>query len=812
MSAYLLTFNPKHFSNNPEKTLTYAVGDKDTWTCYSKQPKLGDTVYLMRVGVDPKGIIAKGTVTKESFLQDHWADATKQISTIEFTVDEFRPTCAQGLLPLMLLNLAITDYNWCPQRSGLEIGEAEHSKLQQLWDSGQSKHSLTQYLTWYVANKLNTEGWYKAYKETCQQVTDIRNTDTISDAYLKKLWYERGNGIADIGQGFMYREDFKNSISFLREKTKAIFSLPTEETYQDIKRTWQKDGSFSRRLPSVIHRVFAAVAPELYTSVVADKYFNNVLKALKAQYQIVVEESDSWIIQNKDLSKKVSGLIPPDMDAYQRNIALWSLQNDVASNANNLLEQNRVSEDGQEYSMVDVKTVRPPINQIFYGPPGTGKTFKLQQLFKQYTSEKQGLTLEAFLAEEIAPLTWMQVITLCMLDLDGQAKVAQLVEHKYFKAKTELNGRDKGLAQTAWGTLQSFTIADSKTVNTKERREPAVFDKDSDSTWRLVDDKKELIEDLIALQQTLKQGPQSQKQLKRYASVTFHQSYGYEEFIEGLRAQTDESGSLNYSVEPGAFLKLCRLAEQDPSNQYAIFIDEINRGNISKIFGELITLIEPDKRSGTQNSISINLAYSGKSFSVPSNVDIIGTMNTADRSLALIDTALRRRFDFVEMMPDLDSLGDADVKDIHLAKLLQKLNERIEILYDREHTLGHAFFIPIMEILNGGDEDLAFLELQKVFQGKVIPLLQEYFFEDWQKIRLVLGDNQRAEASQFVIEEELSDKTLTQLFGSQHGLNRFGDMPKRYSLKPKDDSVWASPEAYKSIYAQLTRSAEAGEP
>ena len=807
MSAYLLTFNPKHFSNNPEKTLTYAVGDKDTWTCYSKQPKLGDTVYLMRVGVDPKGIIAKGTVTKESFLQDHWADATKQISTIEFTVDEFRPTCAQGLLPLMLLNLAITDYNWCRQRSGLEIGEAEHSKLQQLWDSGQSKHSLTQYLTWYVANKLNTR-WYKSYKETCQQVADIKRAGTISDDDLQNLWYDRSNGVASVGQGAMYRKDFDNSSDFLRKITKKIFSSPTDETYQKIKHVWLKDGSFSRRLPSVIHRVFAAVAPDLYTSIVGDTYFITVLKVLKMQYQIDIAESDSWAIQNKELSNAVSSLTPSDIDIYQRNIALWSLQDDVVSSEN--LQQ--VREDVQEYEDVGVTTSRPPINQIFYGPPGTGKTFKLQQLFKQYTSEKQGLTLEAFLAEEVEPLTWMQVLTLCMLDLGGKAKVAQLVEHKYFKTKAKLNGRDKGLAQTAWGTLQSFTIADSITVNTKERREPAVFDKDSDSTWRLVDEKKELIEDLIALQQTLKQGPQSQKQLKRYASVTFHQSYGYEEFIEGLRAQTDESGSLNYSVEPGAFLKLCRLAEQDPSNQYAIFIDEINRGNISKIFGELITLIEPDKRSGTQNSISINLAYSGKSFSVPSNVDIIGTMNTADRSLALIDTALRRRFDFVEMMPDLDSLGDADVKGIHLAKLLQKLNERIEILYDREHMLGHAFFIPIMEILDGGDEDLAFLELQKVFQGKVIPLLQEYFFEDWQKIRLVLGDNQRAEASQFVIEEELSDKALTQLFGSQHGLNRFGDMPKRYSLKPKDDSVWASPEAYKSIYAQLTRSVEAGEP
>lgn len=808
MTAYLLTFNPEQFSDDPKKILTYAVGDKEAWACYSTQPKLGDTVYLMRVGVDPKGIIAKGTVTKESFLQDHGVDANKQISTIEFVVDEFRPTCAQGLLPLMLLNLAIDNYTWCPQKSGLEIGETEHSKLQQLWDEGQSKHSLIQYLTWYVANKPNTR-WYKRYKETCQQVADIKQAGTISDAALQNLWCDRKNGIASVGQGAMYRKDFNNSRDFLREKTEEILSSPTEETYQDIKRVWLKDGSFSRCLPTVMHRVFAAVAPDIYTNIVGDTYFENVLKVLKAQYQIDIKKTDSWVIKNKELSNTISDLKPSEIDIYQRNIALWSLQDNVVASSESSLQ---VREDGQEYPVVGTKISRLPINQIFYGPPGTGKTFKLQQLFKQYTSEKQGLTLEAFLAEEVEPLTWMQVLTLCMLDLGGKAKVAQLVEHKYFKTKAKLNGRDKGLAQTAWGTLQSFTIADSITVNTEERREPAVFDKDSDSTWRLVDEKKELIEDLIALQQTLKQGPQSQKQLKRYASVTFHQSYGYEEFIEGLRAQTDESGSLNYSVEPGAFLKLCRLAEQDPSNQYAIFIDEINRGNISKIFGELITLIEPDKRSGTQNSISINLAYSGKSFSVPCNVDIIGTMNTADRSLALIDTALRRRFDFVEMMPDLDSLGDADVKGIHLAKLLQKLNERIEILYDREHMLGHAFFIPIIEILDGGDEDLAFLELQKVFQGKVIPLLQEYFFEDWQKIRLVLGDNQRAEASQFVIEEELSDKALTQLFGSQHGLNRFGDMPKRYSLKPKDDSVWASTEAYKSIYAQLTRSVEAGEP
>ena len=215
-------------------------------------------------------------------------------------------------------------------------------------------------------------------------------------------------------------------------------------------------------------------------------------------------------------------------------------------------------------------------------------------------------------------------------------------------------------------------------------------------------------------------------------------------------------------------------------NNYVLIIDEINRGNISKIFGELITLIEPSKRLCKENeeALTLTLPHSGKSFSVPNNLYIIGTMNTADRSLALMDTALRRRFDFVEMMPDYQVLSGAVIKlgafEIDLANLLKTMNERIEVLYDREHTLGHAFFIPVIDKLKNDENEFAFAELCSVFKNKIIPLLQEYFSEDWNKIRLVLGDNQKETAKLgelvFIGEKRCEYQAI---FGNNHGLDSY---------------------------------------
>lgn len=324
----------------------------------------------------------------------------------------------------------------------------------------------------------------------------------------------------------------------------------------------------------------------------------------------------------------------------------------------------------------------------------------------------------------------------------------------------------------------------------------------------------------------------------RIGFTTFHQSYGYEDFIEGIRPvldkektdaqnqseeqKSEKSRNLEYTMEAGVFKAFCEKAKEESEKPYVFIIDEINRGNISRIFGELITLIEESKRKGEADERSVILPYSGLPFNVPSNVYIIGTMNTADRSIALLDTALRRRFSFVEMMPDTEVLKDIKIEVpkmpdavdkkagnastagektgnaagnegkiiIDVQKLLEIINQRIEVLYDREHTIGHAYFCGLKEnaTLDG---------LKNIFKKSVLPLLQEYFFDDYEKIAMVLGDNQKRNRNyKFIVED--NGKDIHTLFGKELETDMLDMLQhKRYMINEK---AFDYAESYIQIY------------
>jgi 5-methylcytosine-specific restriction enzyme B len=252
---------------------------------------------------------------------------------------------------------------------------------------------------------------------------------------------------------------------------------------------------------------------------------------------------------------------------------------------------------------------------------------------------------------------------------------------------------------------------------------------------------------------------------------------------EALQAEIKNQG---YSL-PGAV-----TAPSTVSNpNYVIIIDEINRGNTARIFGELITLLEPDKRKGGSDERTVILPYSKKSFTVPSNLYVIGTMNTADKSLAQLDLALRRRFEFVEVMPEPSLLQDVTVHGVSMQDLLQTINDRIEVLLDRDHLIGHSYFLPLKSEM---DESTRIDLLADIFEKRVIPLLQEYFFADWEKIGWVLNDIGKPKEFRFVQMAE-SNEMLKQLFSAEIA-DQLQD--RRYTISNKE--AFKAPEAYRGIF------------
>ena len=397
-------------------------------------------------------------------------------------------------------------------------------------------------------------------------------------------------------------------------------------------------------------------------------------------------------------------------------------------------------------------------NQILYGSPGTGKTYNtinkaieiIDSEFYQQNKDNREALKEKF--EEYKKAGQIEFIT-----FHQSFSYEEFVEG--IKAETSednisyevKSGVFKKLSNKA---LQNFNQSNGNIKNKKDFEtvfKELILDKLKDDEKLEIRMKKssffikEVDENKISFD---KSGGESQHVLLIKNLKNMYEAEENKIIIGGLSQYYNPL--LEYLLKNSEI----KNTDKEPLKNYILIIDEINRGNISKIFGELITLIEPSKRIGADEEIRLKLPYSQELFGVPSNLYIIGTMNTADRSIALMDTALRRRFHFEEMMPNSSLLENLVVDGIKIDNLLEVINKRVEYLYDRDHTIGHAYFMSLENLETKEDKKA---ELENIFRNKIIPLLQEYFYDDWEKVRFVLGDGfvEKIELKSDIFDEDI---------------------------------------------------------
>ena len=755
MKYWAFHCNPKAWASIKE----ISEHDDGTWLINKQDEKniqIGDKFALWISGKDA-GVYAFGEIidTPKMLKEDEKRASKYAINKSKFDNESLRvrlkysdkfqmtPIIRNVILNSIWLNEDTLQYSFFNRPQGItsrELTESIFKRLLTLRKQVNNIHKFREYLYETHKNKSTSEDYLKmvpkiekwfiengicedsfSFWESNSNINDINKTLNNSQAW-KDLNKEESNWYSSPWNKWTeFNYGRKSIYDNLRKKMEDVgFQFEKEQVPQRQKRK-EKELKF-------VHPVLIAKLNENNLKVNARKFY---LKPLSdepdCEIGLVTGRTSPLITEDVFIK-------PNSIDTYGDNPA-WS-NNGTDFTLDNFLNSIKSFLNKSETNM------KLTLNTILYGPPGTGKTYRLKnEFFDRFTDESSNQTEEEYLQDLVSNYSWWEVIAASLYDLKT-AKVPNISEHPILKAKVAVSS-NKNVRATLWGSLQAHTIQECEHVNYTNRQAPLIFNKNGNSDWEVIEEKLEAeAPEIIELVANYKDFQPVTTKKKRYVFTTFHQSFSYEDFIEGIKPivyedeQNPEKGKqVIYDIKPGLFKKIVKEANEDRGNDYAIFIDEINRGNIANIFGELITLIEDDKRIDTDNYIPAKLPYSNEDFGVPPNLYIIGTMNTADRSVEALDTALRRRFSFIEMNPEPGKLSTEEFKctGIDLEALLKAINARIEKLLDKDYCIGHSYFMTIK------NRQSPLEEIKTIFQNKILPLLQEYFYGDWGKILLVIG-------------------------------------------------------------------------
>ncbi|SFN41922.1 AAA domain (dynein-related subfamily) [Algoriella xinjiangensis] len=644
-----------------------------------------------------------------------------------------------------------------------------------------------------ILKSNSKENKYKNYDELNQDFKSLCQDE--NEDFLQRYLFESDNGFSKIRNQLIENTNRK----LIRDKINSEYSLINEILISSDKReTYQKiHHLIDTNKWTVITRFTRALFPFDFTSIDSYKFFNLLVKKLKDELEIEFETKNQI-----DLNEQIINLIEFD-DIYKAQIFFWHYTTQTYDLEN--LDDNDVNEDINEYELANksMKNIHP-LNQILFGAPGTGKTHETKKLAVEVIENRK---LDSFSREEITVLydKYYANGQINFTTFHQSISYEDFIEGIKPQIFTDENENKTVVYDVEDGIFKKMCNKSSLAFNENEHSNTYVFEdawndlleevnahleKNDFLTLKILTPNLGLNVIDISEKGNLILKPIYSENAKEYI-VSFDRAKKLQNVFSDLSVIKNidkefrqviggSNATAYWSVLNYINTKIKENAKPVSSKKYlphVIIIDEINRGNVSAIFGELITLIEDTKRRGTttvnNEAIEVELPYSKEKFSVPDNLFIIGTMNTADRSVEALDTALRRRFSFVEMKSNPDILESCHKSKgiittnegvtIYLIDILKKINERIEVLIDKDHQIGHSFFINVNS-LN---------DLRVVFKNKINPLLEEYFYGNFAKIGLVLGEN--------FIEEIHSNKDIFAKF--EYEERSFLTEKKVYQLK-----------------------------